>query len=271
MRISRIRLSDRLHRKAHGGRPIRAGVSRRHRGTYTPSPCDRACSDASESQRCCQAHRQSPTLCIFPSMPEVRVLCSAGITRHQRSYDPVRLPPGLPCLPRHRSCDLRPKRVSPDYPHHLSDVPCPLPRRIERVLMSITSPLMQPSPNGRRVGIRIVTFEACSGFTRITARRIAQPPKATPRLREGRLLSRGFSPASYPTKPLVSYRIYRQLSVWNPPPLVIRAFGAHCQQLTLVAPHMKPQCAILLCRLQELSTASRLTGDQYRAVLAASA
>src|SRR5580693_2694765 len=38
---------------------------------------------------------------------------------------------------------------------------------------------MQPSPNGRRVGIRIVTFEACSGFTRVTARRIAQSPKAT--------------------------------------------------------------------------------------------
>ena len=37
---------------------------------------------------------------------------------------------------------------------------------------------MQPSPNGRRVGIRIVTFEACSGFTHVTARRIAQPPKA---------------------------------------------------------------------------------------------
>jgi len=38
--------------------------------------------------------------------------------------------------------------------------------------------------------------------------------------------------ADYPTKPLVSYRIYRQLSVWNPPPLVIRAFGAHCQEQT---------------------------------------
>src|SRR5262245_14515202 len=45
--------------------------------------------------------------------------------------------------------------------------------------MSITSPLTRPSPNGRRVGIRIVTFEACSGFTRVTARRIAQLPKAT--------------------------------------------------------------------------------------------
>ncbi len=45
--------------------------------------------------------------------------------------------------------------------------------------LSITSPLVPPSPNGRRVGIRIVTFEACSGFTRVTARRIAQPPRAT--------------------------------------------------------------------------------------------
>ncbi len=45
--------------------------------------------------------------------------------------------------------------------------------------MSITSPLARPSPNGRRVGIRIVTFEACSGFTRVTARWIAQLPKAT--------------------------------------------------------------------------------------------
>ncbi len=57
-----------------------------------------------------------------------------------------------------------------------SDVPCPLPRRIERVRVSIASPLTRPSPNGRRVGIRIVTFEACSGFTHVTARRIAQPP-----------------------------------------------------------------------------------------------
>src|SRR6185369_2793273 len=44
---------------------------------------------------------------------------------------------------------------------------------------SIASLSVQPSPNGRRVGIRIVTFEACSGFTHVTARQIAQPPKAT--------------------------------------------------------------------------------------------
>ena len=49
----------------------------------------------------------------------------------------------------------------------------------KRVRVSITSPLVQPSPIDRRVGIRIVTFEACLGFTHVTARQIAQPPKAT--------------------------------------------------------------------------------------------
>jgi hypothetical protein len=35
-----------------------------------------------------------------------------------------------------------------------------------------------------------------------------------------------------PHKPLVSYRINRQLSGWIPPPLMIRAFGAHCHYRT---------------------------------------
>src|ERR1700694_690727 len=47
-----------------------------------------------------------------------------------------------------------------------------------------------------------------------------------------RPLSRGSSPAGYPAEPLVSYQINRQLSGWNLPPLVIRAFGAHCQTQT---------------------------------------
>jgi Reverse transcriptase (RNA-dependent DNA polymerase) len=46
-----------------------------------------------------------------------------------------------------------------------TDVPYPLPRRIAWVRVSITSPRVRPSPNDRRVGIRIRTFEACSGFT----------------------------------------------------------------------------------------------------------
>jgi hypothetical protein len=93
----------------------------------------------------------------------------------------------------------RPGRVSPDYPHHHSSVPCPLPRRIERVRSSISSPPVLPSPLFRRVGIRIITFEACSGFTR-------------------------YGPLA---KPLVSYQTYRQLSGWNLSPLALRAVGAH--------------------------------------------
>jgi len=31
----------------------------------------------------------------------------------------------------------------------------------------------------------------------------------------------------YPAEPLVSFQINRQLSGWNLPPLMIRAFGAH--------------------------------------------
>jgi hypothetical protein len=80
----------------------------------------------------------------------------------------------------------------PCCPHHLSSVPCPLPRRIGQVLASIASLSVRPSPFRWRVGIRIFTFEACSGFTRVTARWIAQPPKATfvTRLRPGQLPNR---------------------------------------------------------------------------------
>jgi hypothetical protein len=81
------------------------------------------------------------------------------------------------------------RRVSPDYPRHPSSVLCPLPRRIERLLVSITSLFTRPSLHFGRVGIRIMDFEACSGFTRVTARWIARPPEAAfvTRLRPVRL------------------------------------------------------------------------------------
>jgi hypothetical protein len=90
---------------------------------------------------------------------------------------------------RRRGCYPHLRRVSPDCPRHPSSVLCPLPRRIERVLMSITSPFTRPSPHFGRVGIRIMDFEACSGFTRVTARWIARPPEAAfvTRLRPVRL------------------------------------------------------------------------------------
>src|SRR4051812_14161849 len=91
---------------------------------------------------------------------------------------------------RRGGCQPQSGRVSPADPHHPSNVPCPVPRRIETGgPVSIASPLTRPSPFPRRVGIRIFTFEASSGFTRVTARWIAQPPTAAfvTRLRPGQL------------------------------------------------------------------------------------
>jgi len=68
----------------------------------------------------------------------------------------------------------------------------------------------RPSPVNRRVGIHDFTFEACSSFTRVTACKIARPPK-------GGLLSRGFDPASYPTKPLGSYHVLPTTTCVDPP------------------------------------------------------
>jgi hypothetical protein len=63
---------------------------------------------------------------------------------------------------------------------------------------------------------------------------LSRPARASHALRPAgslsrprRPLSRGSSPSGYPAEPLVSFQINRQLSGWNPPPLVIRAFGAH--------------------------------------------
>jgi hypothetical protein len=53
-------------------------------------------------------------------------------------------------------------------------------------------------------------------------------------------LSRGSDPSGYPTKPLASFRINRQLSGWNLPPLMIRAFGAHCQSATFAPQQDSP-------------------------------
>src|SRR6202048_4636035 len=164
-------------------------------------------------------------LAFFESIPEVRVLPSTGITRLQRSYYPVRLPPMPP-----PEATLRPlpshQRVSPDYPNHLSNVPCPLPRRIERVRMSIASPHHAAFPKWQEGRHPHCHFR---GLLRLSPR--SGPPDRSAAHR--RPLSRGSNPCGYPHKPLVSYRINRQLSGWIPPPLMIRAFGAHCQDRTL--------------------------------------
>src|ERR1700738_4102598 len=66
-----------------------------------------------------------------------------------------------------------------------------------------------------------------------------------------RPLSRGSDPCGYPHEPLVSYRINRQLSGWNLPPLMIRAFGAHCHNRTHAVQHRAYSCNDVVGAQQE--------------------
>jgi hypothetical protein len=88
--------------------------------------------------------------------------------------------------------------------NHPTDVPCPLPRRIAWVRVSIASPHVRPSPNDRRVGIHIRTFEACSGFTSLRPIGSLSGPRPPS--------SQGSDPTSYPAVPPASFRTNRQLS-----------------------------------------------------------
>jgi len=100
----------------------------------------------------------------------------------------------------------------PTTSNHLSDVPCPLPRRIKRVHCRLL-------PRSRSLP------QMAGGSA--SALSLSRPAQASLTLRPARLLnrprrplSRGSSPSGYPSKPLVSYQINRQLSGWILPPLV---------------------------------------------------
>ena len=185
-----IRLSDRLHREAYDIVPVMRGAcaagssifASRHSSFGQVRPLRGVCRPKANHPDITRLHERTRSQGPFlrRRLPGV-----------DRSYDPVRLPLASPVQAGVEAATLLPKTGLPRFPHHPSGVPCPLPRRIERVRASIASPSMLPSPFCRRVGIRISTFEACSGFTRVTARRIAQPPKAA-------FVTRSFQPGLLP-------------------------------------------------------------------------
>ncbi len=78
--------------------------------------------------------------------------------------------------------------------------------------------------------------------------------------RPRRPLSRGFETASYPTAPPVSYQINRQLSGWILPPLVFRAFGAHCRLVATSRPPVVRNRLPLYLRKQTFSWPSLTSG-----------
>ena len=118
----------------------------------------------------------SPSAASSTAWPEVRALCSAGITRLQRSYGPVRLPVPAAIPSDGVGTKLHRHWVSLSNAICLPNMPCSLPRWTEPVLVSVASRLVLPSPFPRRVGVHDFAFEACSSFTRVTACRVARPP-----------------------------------------------------------------------------------------------
>src|SRR6266545_3022859 len=168
-------------------------------------------------------------LAIFESTPEVRVLCSAGITRPHRSYDPVRLPPKPPPVSNVEAATLT------------YDGPPPITRT--------TFPTCRAHYPGGSSGCACRLLPRSCSLPHLTggsasALSLSRPAQASRTLRPAgslsrlkRPLSRGSSPSGYPAEPLVSYQINRQLSGWNLPPLMIRAFGAHCQTRTSASLH----------------------------------
>ena len=137
--------------------------------------------------RCCQAHRHSPVLSSFTNSPEARALPSIGITRLPRYIWPFPTPRWSAAL----SGDVRgsrfprPSRASPTdarLPFWRAVLTTPVDpmgaRRLSlwRAPAPGSSPSVPPSPVFGRVGVHIAAFEACSSFTRVTARQIARPP-----------------------------------------------------------------------------------------------
>ena len=194
----------------------------------SPSPLDTAISGGACLCWCFQAYRQSP-----------RPRHLRKLTRSQG-----------PLLRRH-------------YPASTLLRPCPIPamtaafRNVEAATLALdgsppitrtTFPTCRAHYPGGSSGCACRLLPRLRGLPQMaggsaSALSLSRPAQASLTLRPAGLLnrlkrplSRGSSPAGYPTEPLVSYQINRQLSGWNLPPLVIRAFGAHCQSR-----HFAPQ------------------------------
>jgi hypothetical protein len=159
--------------------------------------------------RCGQTHRQSPLLPFFASTPEVRALSSAGITRPQRSYGPLRLPDWpSPFLATFGAATPGQSRASLTNPGHLLCMPCSIPRRIgsgARWLASCAFPRgFLPCP------YCLPRYRGGSASTSLLSR----PAPASHALRPAKLLthhtwalSRGSALAGYPTRALASYQV----------------------------------------------------------------
>jgi hypothetical protein len=115
---------------------------------------------------------------LVRARPEPGPLSSTGVSQLPRYYGPLRRLPRPPLT-----------GPVPGRPGRATGLPCcqsprayvlrPLPRRAERSSrVGVSDRPRRPSSNERRLGARIQSFGACSGFTRVAARTLADPPKA---------------------------------------------------------------------------------------------
>ena len=218
MWISHIRLSDWLR-----GTPTEADSALRRRAT-APKNCHLRVAlqldgEVQELLRRARliVNRRSIHSCT--SAPEARALPSASITRHPRYRGPIRLP-GWPL-----SCDdvEGATSASPGSPPitQIAFLACraQYPDGPNRCL-SVSSPFARPSPVNWRVGIHDFTFEACSGFTRVTACKIAARPTADS------CPEASIQPVAQPNRSVATMS-HRQLHRWILLPLTICPVGAH--------------------------------------------
>jgi hypothetical protein len=169
----------------------------------------------------CRLIANRPALGSFESTPEVKALPSTSVTRLHQYYGLLRLPSGPPRLPRRWGSspnhDGSPPITRTTFPTCRAHYPGG-PRWVRTSVASPSAWAFPEQQSGRRPRVPfrgLLRLHACYGPLDRSAA-------------QWRPLSRGFSPGSCPPKPLVSYQINRQFSGWNLPPLVLRAFGAHC-------------------------------------------
>src|SRR3954471_16720651 len=103
-------------------------------------------------------------------------------------------------------------------------MPCPVPRRTRTGARRLL-PRLHGLPRfpGGSASVSSLSRPAQASLTLRPAELLDRPRRP---------LSRGFSPVSCPTKPLVRYQRNRQLAGWYLPPLVNRADWAHVESRT---------------------------------------
>ena len=124
-----------------------------------------------------QSHSRGPSPLHHPSTPEAPFLDGHYPASSVLRASPPPCRPGLPLagfrLPRARHRQGFPCCHACHLPH----VPTPIPRRKPASARVAHFPASRrPSPYSRRVGSRITRNEACSAFTHVPARVVAEPP-----------------------------------------------------------------------------------------------